>query len=170
MTAIKTSQELLQLVTFKLGDEEYAIDILKVQEVNRMVDITAVPNSINYLEGVINLRGRVIPVINLRKKFALDAKTLDTQSRIMVVDVGITIGIIVDSVSEVLRISPDTVEPPPAMAGGGAESDYIKGIGKLQDRLLILLDIDKLLKGGAKDELGLLEGSESNKLQRGLLN
>lgn len=161
MTATKASKELLQLVTFKLGDEEYAVDILKVQEVNRMVDITAVPNSIHYLEGVINLRGRVIPVINLRKKFGLDVKTLDTQSRIMVVDVGITIGIIVDSVSEVLRISHDTVEPPPPMAGG-SESEYIKGIGKLQDRLLILLDIDKLLKGSTKDEFTLLEVHDAN--------
>lgn len=169
MTATKLSKELLQLVTFKLGDEEYALDILKVQEVNRMVDITTVPNSINYLEGVINLRGRVIPVINLRKKFGLNMKTLDTQSRIMVVDIGITVGIIVDSVSEVLRISPDTVEPPPSMASG-IESDYIKGIGKLQDRLLILLDIEKLLRGDAKNELALLEGNETKGLKGNLLN
>ncbi len=163
-----TTKELLQLVTFKLGEEEYAIDILKVQEVNRMVDITVVPNSINYLEGVINLRGRVIPVINLRKKFGLTTKNLDTHSRIMVVDVGMTVGLIVDSVSEVLRISPDTVEPPPPMTGG-AESDYIKGIGKLQDRLLILLDIDKLLKG--YDETGLaLIGTDVKKLETNLLN
>jgi len=169
MTASAASKELLQLVTFKLGEEEYAIDILKVQEVNRMVDITAVPNSIDYLEGVINLRGRVIPVINLRKKFGLSTKNLDTQSRIMVVDVGMTIGLIVDSVSEVLRISPDTVEPPPPMTGS-VESDYIKGIGKLQDRLLILLDINKLLRGDAKEEFALIEGSDTNKLQTNLLN
>lgn len=163
-----TSKELLQLVTFKLGGEEYAIDILKVQEVNRMVDITAVPNSVSYLEGVINLRGRVIPVINLRKKFGLSTKDLDTHSRIMVVDVGTTVGLIVDSVSEVLRISPDTVEPPPAMAGT-LESDYIKGIGKLQDRLLILLDIDKLLREYDKSNLALI-GKEANKMETNLLN
>lgn len=164
-----TTKELLQLVTFKLGEEEYAIDILKVQEVNRMVDITVVPNSINYLEGVINLRGRVIPVINLRKKFGLSTKNQDTHSRIMVVDVGMTVGLIVDSVSEVLRISPDTVEPPPPMTGG-VESDYIKGIGKLQDRLLILLDIDKLLRGYDKEEFALIGTSDTNKLEKNLLN
>ncbi len=168
MTAA-TTKELLQLVTFRLGEEEYAIDILKVQEVNRMVDITVVPNSINYLEGVINLRGRVIPVINLRKKFGLNTKNQDTHSRIMVVDVGMTVGLIVDSVSEVLRISPDTVEPPPPMTGG-IESDYIKGIGKLQDRLLILLDIDKLLRGYDKEDFALIGASDANKLEKNLLN
>lgn len=168
MTAA-ASKELLQLVTFKLGEEEYAIDILKVQEVNRMVDITVVPNAISCLEGVINLRGRVIPVINLRKKFGLSTKDQDTHSRIMVVDVGMTVGLIVDSVSEVLRISPDTVEPPPPMTGS-AESDYIKGIGKLQDRLLILLDIDKLLRGDEGEEFALIGTSDTKKLEKNLLN
>jgi len=137
-------QEVLQLVTFKLGDEEYAVDILKVQEVNRMVHITSVPNADRSLEGVINLRGRVIPVTNLRKKFGLETKELDDRSRIMVVDVGITIGLIVDSVSEVLRLPSDTVEPPPLIAGNG-NTDYVMGIGKLEDRLLILLDLEKLI-------------------------
>lgn len=138
---------LLQLVSFKLGFEEYAVDILKVQEINRMVDITSVPNAPPYVEGVINLRGKVIPVINLRKKFGLDAKEMDAQSRIMVVDVGTTVGLIVDSVSEVLRLSSDTVEPPPPITSGNG-SEYIKGIGKLEDRLLILLDIDRLFSNG----------------------
>lgn len=143
---------LLQLVTFKLGYEEYAIDILKVQEINRMVDITAVPNAPSSVEGVINLRGKVIPVINLRKRFGLNDKEKDAQSRIMVVDVGTTVGLIVDSVSEVLRLSSDTVEPPPPITGCNG-SEYIKGIGKLEDRLLILLDIDKLLGNGERTVL-----------------
>jgi purine-binding chemotaxis protein CheW len=144
MTAIAVGREVLQLVTFKLGGEEYAVDILKVQEINRMVEITSVPHTSNYVEGVINLRGKVIPVVNLRKKFGMEMRDTDSQSRIMVVDVGTTIGVMVDSVSEVLRLSADTVEPPPPMTGG-VGSEYIKGVGKLQDRLLILLDIDKLL-------------------------
>ena len=110
-----------------------------------MVDITDLPNTHSDMEGVINLRGKIIPVINLRKKFGLSVKNSDAQSRIMVVDVGRTIGVIVDSVSEVLRISSETVEPPPATSGNG-NSDYIYGIGKLKDRLLILLDIEKLLE------------------------
>ncbi len=137
--------QILQLVTFKLGNEEYATDILKVQEINRMVEITSVPNSPDYLEGVINLRGKVIPVVNLRKKFGLAGKENDEQSRIMILDIqGITTGLVVDGVSEVLRISSGTVEPPPPMATN-ISTEFINGIAKLENRLIILLDIDKLL-------------------------
>ncbi|MDZ4163842.1 MAG: chemotaxis protein CheW [Smithellaceae bacterium] len=158
MVAATTTKDLLQLVTFRLGGEEYAVDILNVQEVNKMVDITHVPNAVNCLEGVINLRGRVIPVMSLRKKFGLAEKELDAQSKIMVVDVGTTIGLIVDSVSEVLRISPDRVEPPPPMTSG-VDSDYIKGIGKLDDRILILLDLSKLLKSSGAEQIANLAAS-----------
>jgi purine-binding chemotaxis protein CheW len=138
---------LLQLVTFKVGKEEYGVDISKVREIIRMVDITPIPNSPYAVEGVINLRGKVIPVINMGKKFGLEMRKTDPQTRITVVDVGTTVGLIVDSVSEVLRISPETVEPPPSMTAGNG-SEFIKGVGKLEDRLLILLDIEKLLKNG----------------------
>ncbi len=145
MDASKVAGELLQLVTFKLGNEEYAVDILRVQEINRMVEVTQVPNSHVFVEGVINLRGRVIPVINLRKKFGLNTKEVDNQSMIMVVDIdGDTIGLIVDSVSEVLRLPSDTIEPPPPLVTG-SNSDYIRGVGKMEDRLLILLDLNRLL-------------------------
>src|SRR5208282_6855776 len=87
--------DLLQLVTFSLGGEEYAVDILKVQEINRMKEITRVPNAASHVEGVINLRGKVMPVIDLRKKFGLDSKENDAQSRIMIIDVqGMTIGLV----------------------------------------------------------------------------
>ncbi|MCX8068918.1 MAG: chemotaxis protein CheW, partial [Thermodesulfovibrionales bacterium] len=112
-----TSEELLQLVTLTLGSEEYAVDILKVQEINRMKEITRVPNSPPYVEGVINLRGKVIPVVNLRSKFGLYEKENDEKTRIMIMDIqGITMGIVVDSVSEVLRIPSNIVEPTPPMA------------------------------------------------------
>jgi len=135
-------------VTFRLGDEEYGVDILKVHEINRMMDITAVPNAPDCIEGVINLRGKVIPVINLRMKFGLPHKQVDALSKIVVLDIGMAAGIIVDSVSEVLRISYDVVEPPPPMTAS-IGSEYILGVGKLKDRLLILLDIERLL--GAAD-------------------
>lgn len=151
MQAIAANAELLQLVSFTLGKEEYAVDILRVQEINRMVDITSIPNAPFYIEGVINLRGKVIPVVNLRKKFGFDSKEMDSHSRIMVVDVGRTIGLVVDSVSEVLRLSPDTIEPPPSLTANNGSSEYILGVGKLEDRLLILLDIEKLLKNGNGD-------------------
>jgi len=126
--------EILQLVSFNLGQEEYAVDIIKVQEINRMVTITSIPNAPHYVDGVINLRGKVIPVVNLRKKFGFSAKGTDSHSRIMVVDVGRTYGLLVDSVSEVLRLSADTVEPPPVVTSEDGTSDYIRGVGKLQDR------------------------------------
>ncbi len=147
------NSEVLQLVSFNLGNEEYAVDILKVQEINRMVEITSIPNAPSYVEGVINLRGKVIPVINLRKRFGLESKELDSHSRIMVVDVGTTIGLIVDSVSEVLRLPSDTVEPPPPMTAGSNSAEYLRGVGKLADRLLILLDIEKLLSNGVENVL-----------------
>lgn len=142
-----TLPDILQLVTFKLGGEEYGIDILRVQEINRMTVITAMPKAPFSVEGVINLRGKVIPVINLRKRFGLAMKEFDYQSRIIVIDAGSTVGLIVDSVSEVLRISSDTIEPP-SLVTTGTGSEYIMGIGKLEDRLIIVLDIEKLLIEG----------------------
>lgn len=137
--------ELLQLVSFRLDEEEFGVDILKVQEIIRMVDITRVPNSPDFVEGVINLRGRIIPIIALRKKFSLDSRPADKLTRVMVVEVeNKTLGFIVDSVSEVLRIPRSTVEPTPSMVSS-VNSEYISGVGKLEDRLLILLDLDRLL-------------------------
>ncbi|MBI4848402.1 MAG: chemotaxis protein CheW [Nitrospirae bacterium] len=139
------SQRVLQLVTFTLGNEEYAVDILKVQEINRITEITKIPNAPDYIEGVINLRGKVIPVINLRKKFGVYDKGSDENSRVIIMDIqGITNGLIVDSVSEVLRIPSDIVEPAPPMAST-LSSRFIQGIAKLENRLIILIDIDKLI-------------------------
>jgi purine-binding chemotaxis protein CheW len=136
--------DLLQLVTFSLGNEEYAVDILKVQEINRMKEITRVPSAPAYVEGVINLRGKVMPVIDLRKKFGLDARENDVHSRIMIMDIeGITMGLIVDAVSEVLRIPASIVESPPMAFETGTE--FITGIAKLENRLIILLDMDRLI-------------------------
>lgn len=138
--------EVLQLVTFNLGEEEYAVDILKVQEINRMTDIAKVPNAPPYLEGVINLRGRVIPVVNLRKRFGLGDKESDERSRIMIMDLqGVTMGLVVDSVSEVLRIPFNTVDPTPPIASD-VSTEFIKGIAKLEDRLIILIDMDSLIE------------------------
>jgi purine-binding chemotaxis protein CheW len=143
--ADSTINELLQLVTFNIGDEEFGIDILKVQEIIRIMDITKVPSSPPHVKGVINLRGKVIPVIDLRLRFGMDSRTHDSQTRIIVLELHkMIVGFIVDAVSEVLRIQSNTVEPPPPVVAG-IESEYIKGVGKLDDRLLILLDLDKLI-------------------------
>ncbi len=138
--------ELLQLVTFNIGKEEFGVDILHVQEINRMTHITKVPNAPHFVEGVINLRGRVIPVIDLRLKLKIEKKEYDKNTRIIVVEVdNKTIGFIVDSVNEVLRIPANLTEAPPDMVSG-IESEYIKSVGKLEDRLLILIDIQKIIQ------------------------
>ncbi|RPI63494.1 MAG: chemotaxis protein CheW [Ignavibacteriales bacterium] len=139
------SNELLQLVSFKISNEEFGVDILCVQEINRMLQITKMPNTPDFIEGVINLRGRVIPVLDLRIKLGMPRKEHDKNTRIIVVELkGKTIGFIVDEVSEVLRIPKSITEAPPEMVGG-VNSDFITSIGKLEDRLLILLDLEKIL-------------------------
>lgn len=141
----KKDDELLQLVTFSIGEEEFGVDILKVQEIIRTMEITKVPRAQEFVEGVINLRGKVIPIIDLRRRFGFSSKEHDKHTRIIVIEINnMIVGFVVDSVSEVLRIPAATVEPPPPVVAG-VESEYISGVGKLQDRLLILLDLDKLL-------------------------
>jgi purine-binding chemotaxis protein CheW len=138
--------ELLQLVGFHVGGEEFALDILRVQEIIRLQQLTRVPNSPAAIDGVMNLRGKIIPVIGLRKRFGLEPLPADKQTRIVVVEIqGTVLGFIVDSVSEVLRIPARTVEPPPRL--GKVNEEYVSGVGKHNDRLLILLDVDRLMNG-----------------------
>lgn len=134
----------LQLVTFEVGGEEFAVDILSVQEINRMMEITRVPQSPPDVEGVINLRGKIIPVLDLRKRFSMAVGDKSDHNRIVVVEVsGRVLGFIVDRVHEVLRISSEIVEPAPPMICS-IDSDFIAGVGKLEDRLIILLDLPRL--------------------------
>ena len=136
--------EVLQLVSFQLGTEEYAIDILGVQEIIRVVEITAVPNAPHFVEGVVNLRGKVIPIISLRTRLGLCTEEHTKDTRIVVVEVGrLILGFIVDYVEEVLRLPAEYIEPP-SSAGGGGSADYHKGVGRVDGRLLILLDLELL--------------------------
>ena len=149
--------DLIQLVSFKLGQEEFGIDIRKVQEINRMVEITKVPQTEHYIEGIINLRGKVIPILDLRKKFGMPEREYDNQTRILVVEISSdTVGLIVDSVSEVLRVPTGSLENAPVLttggkgharrqAGGYASAEYIQSIVKLENRLLIYLDLEKIV-------------------------
>lgn len=141
----KTADELYQLVSFALDREVFGVDILHVQEINRMVDITSVPNSPPHVEGVINLRGKVIPIVDLRKRLGMQHKDPDNQTRIIVVEIGgKVIGFVVDAVNEVLRIPKSVTEPPPSIAAG-VDAGCITAVGKLEDRLLILLDLQRLV-------------------------
>lgn len=134
-----------QLVVFELGGEAYGIDIGRVQEIIRMAPITRVPRAPEFVEGVINLRGKVIPVMDLRRRFGLPHEDRAKASRIVVVDVAErTVGMVVDSVSEVLRVAATQVEPPsPAVTT--VEAAYLRGIAKLEERLIILLSLDEIL-------------------------
>lgn len=144
-----THQDLMQLVSFDVGGEEFGLEILRVQEIIRIQQLTRVPNSPTFVHGVINLRGKVIPVIALRRCLGLEDRPHDKQTRIVVVEVnGNVLGFIVDSVSEVLRIPVETIEPPPRL--GKVEREYVSGVGKLDDRLLILLDLDRLMSDADK--------------------
>lgn len=151
--AVAGSISEMQLVTFNLGKEEFAVPILQIQEINRLTEITRVPKSPDFVEGVINLRGKVIPVIDLRKRFGLPQGELGKYARIIVVNMDSRmLGLIVDSVSEVLRLSEDAIEPPPPVVAG-IDSEYIRGLGKMEGRLLILLDLNKILTKEEKREL-----------------
>lgn len=145
----KVSADEIQLVVFtlRMGEQvcEYGVPITQVQEINRLTTPTKLPKAPAFVEGVINLRGKVIPVIDLKKRFDMETGEYTDNSRIIVVDVdGRTVGIIVDEVNEVLRIPLADVEPPPSFIEGVAV-DYLKGVGKLGDRLLVLLDLHRIL-------------------------
>ncbi|MEO5968929.1 MAG: chemotaxis protein CheW [Bdellovibrionia bacterium] len=149
MTDIQTNTigEEIQLVCFKVDHEEYAINIMKVQEILRISEITSVPKSKNYMKGLINLRGTVVPVVDMHTRFGLKPPQIQEQCRIVVVNInGKATGLIVDSVTEVLRIPKSQIELPPASISS-ADGKFIEGVGKLGDgkRILVLIKVDLLL-------------------------
>ena len=134
----------MQLVAFRLNDEEYGVEILETQEIIEMQRITKIPNAPNFVEGIISLRGEIIPIIDLRKRFNLDISNEEEQRIIIVETEGNKVGMIVDEVKEVLSISKDTVKPPPKIAGG-INKKYLEGVTKIDDKLLVLLNLTKIL-------------------------
>lgn len=135
-----------QLVVFTIGEEEFGVDISQVREIVRLVQITYLPKAPSFIEGVVNLRGQVLAVIDLAKRLGLTSRERGENTRIIVVEVGEnTVGMIVDSVSEVLRLSSDCVDEVPSLVDTEVPEHYIKGVGKLKDRLLVLLDLNKIL-------------------------
>ena len=138
----------LQVVGFRIGRETFGVPISLVREIVRVPEITSVPNAPDYIEGVINLRGRIIPVVDLRKRFRENVAAPTKKNRIVVVEVeGRLIGLLVNSASEVLRILPSEIEAPQDVFQEG-ELNYITGVGKLRGRLVILLDLNKILQRG----------------------
>jgi purine-binding chemotaxis protein CheW len=139
-----------QYVVIELAGESYGVAIDRVQEIDRMTAITAIPESPSFVEGVINLRGRITPVVNLRCRFGLPKAAATAQTRIVVAKSGVDwVGLVVDGVSEVVRIPADAVEPTPSMATATA-SAFMHGIAKFGDRLIILLDLECVLEKALK--------------------
>lgn len=139
-----------KFLSFRLGSEEYGLEILRVREIIGIIDITPLPQTPNYVKGVINLRGKIIPVIELRAKFELGPKEYTEETCVIVVEVSdggderFQMGVVVDTVSEVIDVPRNVIEPAPRF-GGSLNTNYILGMGKLKDKVLILLDIDRVM-------------------------
>jgi purine-binding chemotaxis protein CheW len=141
----KGTGDLRQFISFSIGEEEYGLELLRVKEVIRVREITWLPKAPSFVKGIINLRGDVIPIIDLRDRFGLEAKESTAMTRVIVVEVeGRMIGMVVDSASQVVRIPADQIDPPPPMLGGFSQ-EFITGVGKLDDKLVILLNTDAIL-------------------------
>jgi chemotaxis signal transduction protein len=142
------AQEEDQLVTFSIGKEEFGVPVMQVQEINRLTDITSVPRSPSYVDGVTNLRGSIVPVTNVRRFFGLTARDNDDRTRIIIVDMqGVKTGLCVDQVNEVLRIARSSIEPTPAIVIAGGGNEYMNGMCKLDDgkRMIVILDLHRML-------------------------
>jgi purine-binding chemotaxis protein CheW len=152
--SVRSSDVLIQLVTFNLVGEEFGLPILDVREIIRMVDVTPVPHSPDFVEGVINLRGQILPVIDLRKRFNLESSEADEDTRIVVVEINNNlIGLIVDGVNEVLRIPSDTVNAAPQIVSSGIGAEYIQGIAHYDEKMIILVDLERVFSSEEMDNL-----------------
>jgi purine-binding chemotaxis protein CheW len=144
----------LEVVTFKLGEEEYGIDIQKVQELRGYDAVTRIANAPDYIKGVVNLRGIIVPIIDMRIKFKLGDPTYDQFTVVIVLNIGgRVVGMVVDSVSDVITLTAEQIKPAPEM-GSVLDADYLIGLGTLEERMLILVDIDRLM---SSEEMGLVE-------------
>jgi purine-binding chemotaxis protein CheW len=144
----------LQIVGFRVGNETFGVPIQSVHEIVRMMEITNVPDAPIYIEGVINLRGKIIPVIDLRKRFGEREIKASKKNRILVAEVGSKmVGLVVDAASEVLKLPPSDVDPPPNVFEDG-DLNYVTGVGKLNGRLVILVELSKIMQRGELRRLG----------------
>ena len=146
-----------QIVSFKLGKEIFGVRVSQVCEIGKVQNITRIPKMPDYIEGVMNLRGQITTVIDLKKRFGIDGngKGVTTASRIIVAEIGDTqIGIIVDEVEDVMRVPRQSISPPPRTLTVGVETSFLTGICKLPDRMVMLLDLDKVMSANELDQLG----------------
>ncbi len=156
---LRETGELRQFISFSVGDEEYGLELLRVKEVIRIREITWLPKAPTFVKGIINLRGDVIPIIDLRDKFGLAPKEHTAMTRVIVVEVeGRLMGMVVDSASQVVRIPADQIDPPPPVLGSISQ-EFITGVGKLEDKLVILLNTDAILTVDEKKALSTLDST-----------
>jgi purine-binding chemotaxis protein CheW len=147
-----------EVLSFRLGGEEYALSILKVQEIRGYDNVTRIASAPEYLKGVVNLRGIIVPIVDMRIKFNVGNPTYDAFTVVIILNInGHTIGVVVDSVSDVVTLTPDQIKPAPDL-GASVAADYLQGLGTVGERMLILLDIDKLLSA---EDMGLLTAARS---------
>lgn len=159
-------EDIRQIVVFKLANEVYGIDIHKVHEIIMVQKITKIPRIPHFIEGVINLRGKVIPVIDLRKRLNLHCKCLDEETRIVIVEViGNVAGMIVDGVSEVLSVPQDKIEIASPLVAGSVETEYLEGVINLGEQLIITLNIEKVLTEKQRESLGKV-GNKIKKIEK----
>jgi purine-binding chemotaxis protein CheW len=150
MSEKKVSLNEIKVIVFRLREEEYGVEVNQVRSIERMQKITRVPRTASFVKGVINLRGVVTPIINLRSRFDLEEEVATESTRIIIVALDdMEVGLIVDAANDVIDVPIDAIEPPPEVVGG-IEADYLRGVAKLDQRLLILLNLDKVLNA---DEL-----------------
>ena len=159
-------EELNQYVVFKLGDEEYGVNAMDIREIARPTTITRVPKSPAFIEGVFNLRGSLAPLVNLRQRFGFEIKVMDANSRIVIAELeDRPFGMLVDAATEVLRISDEDIETTPEMVTTEISKDYLKGVGKVSDRLIILLDLNEVLSKKELEEIKVFEEKSVKELQ-----
>jgi purine-binding chemotaxis protein CheW len=143
-----------EALAFTLGKEEYGINILKVQEIRGYDAVTKIANAPDFIKGVINLRGIIVPIVDMRIKFNLGTPTYDQFTVVIILNIGDrVVGMVVDSVSDVITLTPDQIKPAPEM-GTALNTDYLIGLGTIDERMLILVDIDRLM---SSDEMGLID-------------
>lgn len=160
---VEAVEESKQLVIFKLGDEEFGVDILQVREIEKLgQQITRVPKSPAFVEGVINLRGEIVPIVDLRKRFGLVVRQTGNEARIIIVDISDgQVGMIVDSVVEVIRLNVSAIENAPPITRG-VDAYFLSGVAKINERLIILLNLERALSPEEVKELESLNTEVSN--------
>jgi purine-binding chemotaxis protein CheW len=154
MDCISSKTASLEMLSFTLGGEEYGIGILKVQEIRGYEKVTHIANAPDYIKGVVNLRGTIVPIIDMRLRFHIGNPTYDDFTVVIILNIqGHIIGMVVDSVSDVVTLAPDQIKPAPDM-GSALNTDYLIGLGTVGERMLILVDIDKLM---SSTDMGILD-------------